>query len=146
MSAQTFDEVARNSIWREHVRKEDKITRPPVNFMVNPKNLHPLPLKPSQLDPRLIDQMDINNDGKITEEEKRIYAKLSDTLKKSGVAALSTSHSFTESQEIGRLLERQRRKRTTHPGGRFGIIGSDVTNYAEDYARMAKCSPYAKGK
>lgn len=143
--AVVIDEVSKNSIWREHVRKEDKISRPPVEFALNPKNLFPLPLKPNQLDPRLIDQMDINNDGKITEEEQKVYAKLSDVLKRSGVAALQTSRTCSESQEIGRLLERRRQSKPTQ-GGRHGIIGSDVTNYAEDYVRMAKCSPYAKSK
>ena len=42
----------RLSIWREHVRKEDKIKRPPVPFQLHPKRLAPIPMKVQLQDPR----------------------------------------------------------------------------------------------
>ena len=33
------NEVARNSIWREHVRKEDSLYRAPAPFRVDPKKI-----------------------------------------------------------------------------------------------------------
>ena len=51
------NEVARNSIWREHVRKEDSLYRAPAPFRVDPKTIRPMPEKPNRTDPNTAHQV-----------------------------------------------------------------------------------------
>ena len=59
------------------MRKEDNIKRPSVPFQLQPKRLAPMPCKTTQQDPRSAHQMDINNDGRITDEEMTRYGETS---------------------------------------------------------------------
>jgi len=61
--------------WLECVKKEDAVTREILPYRVNPKMLHPKPLKPNHTNPHSHDQMDINNDGRVTRLEKRKYRR-----------------------------------------------------------------------
>eukprot|EP00622_Pseudochattonella_farcimen_P001486 FR736195.1.p1 GENE.FR736195.1~~FR736195.1.p1 ORF type:complete len:160 (+),score=7.05 FR736195.1:65-544(+) len=146
-SAIPVSEVARNSIWREHVRKEDKIKRPPVPFQLHPKRLAPIPMKVQLQDPRSAHQMDINGDGRISAVEVERYGKAFaalDEMAKMPTAKQSTS--FSEAQEVGWMLERpasQRLQRSSSKWNR-GRSSCDITSYADSYATMAKCSPFSK--
>ena len=113
------NEVARNSIWREHVRKEDSLYRAPAPFRVDPKTIRPMPEKPNRTDPNTAHQvgredvplslretvpsrttpppthrarqMDLNNDGTITEEEMRKYNEMYAAMSSANRAPRGTS-------------------------------------------------------
>ena len=80
LSTEKSNEVARNSIWREHVKKEDSLYREPSPFRVDAKRVKPLPAKPNQMDPRTVHQMDVDGDGEVNATEQMKYDQIMKTI------------------------------------------------------------------
>lgn len=103
--------------------------------------------KPIHSDPKMIHQMDLNNDGTITEEEKERYNAMWGALGSVDKNPTQKStHAMTEAQIYGWMLERPQSRSMQRSASKWnrGKASCEIVSYADAYVTMAKCSPFAK--
>eukprot|EP00284_Hemiselmis_tepida_P005549 CAMPEP_0174924874 /NCGR_PEP_ID=MMETSP1355-20121228/7540_1 /TAXON_ID=464990 /ORGANISM="Hemiselmis tepida, Strain CCMP443" /LENGTH=144 /DNA_ID=CAMNT_0016170729 /DNA_START=56 /DNA_END=490 /DNA_ORIENTATION=+ len=128
-----FDQVAINSIWREHIKKERAILKLNDQFRLNPKQLtaNMITGKPN-VDPARI--------GHKTEADPEMIAELDNILKDTKkVPTEKYAEPMTTSQQIGwysKPLMRERKK--------LGISSCEITQYANDYSMAMGRNPFAR--
>nr|CCA22898.1 cleavage induced hypothetical protein [Albugo laibachii Nc14] len=134
-----FDEVARNQIWREQLRKEYEQESTLTPFQLNLKTLHSIPLKPTQVHPTAFAaHAHERQDG-----SQEVSAKLQAFHKKHNEKSNAPQ---TETQRIGWHYQ------TALEGVQWelqqrmykGRGSCDVTKFASSYCAMAGCSPFAE--
>ncbi|CAM9407445.1 unnamed protein product [Heterosigma akashiwo] len=148
--ASTTDEVARNSIWREHIKKEDKIVRPNGGFRLNVNQLSPISPNPQSIDPRGERWSKRGN-----AEEQRRYETIreffnnheADQARKdqanhttNAQLYFQTANSLSMSNTLNAA---SLRKQSPPSSWRAGRKKCDITKYAEAYVSMAQQSPYS---
>mmetsp|Transcript_13950 Transcript_13950/g.18298 ORF Transcript_13950/g.18298 Transcript_13950/m.18298 type:complete len:164 (-) Transcript_13950:795-1286(-) len=156
--AQTIDEVSKNSIWREHVKKEDKIARPKSDFRINPNNLSPISPNPQNIDPRKISAEEVQikdddesakryetirkffEDKEAEDQKKDEESKLNKSLYYQTANSLAMTNTMKATQFRGTGGGDTNRARQKWYAGRNKC---EITNYAEAYVRMAQTSPYS---
>mmetsp|Transcript_25003 Transcript_25003/g.48602 ORF Transcript_25003/g.48602 Transcript_25003/m.48602 type:complete len:145 (+) Transcript_25003:66-500(+) len=128
-----FDQVAINSIWREHIKKERAILTLNDKFRLNPKQLtaNMITGKPN-VDPARM--------GHRTEADPEMIAELDDILKTTKkVPTEKYDEPMTTSQQIGwySVPLMQNRKK-------LGIKNCEITQYANDYSMAMGRNPFAR--
>ena len=136
-------EVARNEIWREHIRKENQSVSSPSqsSFRLNVKSLNILATKPHAADPTAKpDTSGVRSKLKLDKHsENGLFGVMPPvTAPKSGVPT-------TASQEYGWLLNRRTHKSIASFRERWhkGHSKCDVTSYADSFAVMTRKSPFS---
>merc|ERR1711865_1061914 len=76
MISAKIDEVSRNSIWREHVRKEDGRKRDNAPFQMNPNTLATIAVKPTQVDPTRMKGSTAEEKLEIAELEAKLQRRM----------------------------------------------------------------------
>jgi len=157
MASQPIDEVSKNSIWREHVRKENKIDRPNGDFRINPQKLNPISPNPHNIDPRAIAAQNISAEGTLANfeaikkffEEKDCEEK-NDRLEQQQIRAtlyFQTTNADTMSRTNKASKLRGASDALAMPISQkqwyAGRQKCEVTNYAEAYVRMSSTSPFS---
>mmetsp|Transcript_59628 Transcript_59628/g.141800 ORF Transcript_59628/g.141800 Transcript_59628/m.141800 type:complete len:146 (+) Transcript_59628:49-486(+) len=127
------NQVAQNSIWREHIKKERQLLTLNENFRLNPHQLaaNMITGKPN-VDPR---RAGIN-----MEVEPEMIAELDNILKETKkVPTEKYDAPATTSQEIGwhSVPLMQGRKR-------FGATSCEITAYADAYSAAMGKNPFAR--
>mmetsp|Transcript_41932 Transcript_41932/g.102827 ORF Transcript_41932/g.102827 Transcript_41932/m.102827 type:complete len:147 (+) Transcript_41932:105-545(+) len=128
-----FDQVAINSIWREHIKKERSILKLNDQFRLNPKQLtaNMITGKPN-VDPARI--------GAKIEADPEMIAELDNILKETKkVPTEKYEEPMTTSQEIGwysKPLMPNRKK--------LGIKSCEITEYANAYSMAMGRNPFAR--
>eukprot|EP00500_Bicosoecida_sp_ms1_P004354 CAMPEP_0203807772 /NCGR_PEP_ID=MMETSP0115-20131106/1245_1 /ASSEMBLY_ACC=CAM_ASM_000227 /TAXON_ID=33651 /ORGANISM="Bicosoecid sp, Strain ms1" /LENGTH=195 /DNA_ID=CAMNT_0050716457 /DNA_START=25 /DNA_END=609 /DNA_ORIENTATION=+ len=127
MIGSKFDEVSRNQIWREFLRKEARLPPKTCKFVINPKTVKPLAPKPGQREPE-------------AKDDDPDFVSLKTTLRKAQeVPTDKFDFPATASQEIGWYWKDNVREKYMHARTKC-----TETKYAESYYAMAGTSPYAK--
>mmetsp|Transcript_11853 Transcript_11853/g.23691 ORF Transcript_11853/g.23691 Transcript_11853/m.23691 type:complete len:149 (+) Transcript_11853:50-496(+) len=130
---QKFDQVAINSIWREHIKKERAILKLNDKFRLNPKALtaNMITEKPNVPPERL---------GYTITAEPEMIAELDSVLKETKkVPTEKYSEPATSSQEVGwysKTLMDGRKK--------FGVSNCEITSYANAYCQAMGRNPFAR--
>ena len=91
--------------------------------------------------------MDLNNDGTITEEEMRKYNEMYAAMSSASRQPRGTSaHVLRESDIYGLMLDRPASRQMQRSAAKWsrGKGSCEIVKYADAYASMARCSPFAK--
>jgi len=128
-----FNQIAINSIWREHIKKERAILKLNEDFRLNPKQLtaNMITGKPN---------VDPAREGAKLEADPEMVAELDGILKNTKkVPTEKYEEPMTTSQQIGwfsQPLMPNRRK--------LGIKSCEITQYANDYSMAMGRNPFAR--
>ncbi|OQR93469.1 hypothetical protein ACHHYP_02519 [Achlya hypogyna] len=130
------DEVSRNQIWREHLKKELLTEGPSTAFQFNPKTLSSVAPKPTSMKPS-----DFNN-ARDNASPCAIEAKVRQGIKNPQERSDIPS---TEAQKVGWAHDQAWKNGRAEINRRWyrGRGSTDVTVFAENYCAMAGCSPFA---
>merc|ERR1711907_514055 len=135
--SQKLDEIGKNQVWREHLKKEREGRVLNTTFRLNPRTMVALTDKPIHVNPNLPPPKK-KAPGEIDETQKALLEALGDM-------AAEPKHKYKEpqtaSQEIGWMLDPLvPRSSQFH----YGNKNSEVTAYAEAYTAAQGCNPFQK--
>ncbi|KAH9125255.1 hypothetical protein AeMF1_004096 [Aphanomyces euteiches] len=134
------DEVSKNQIWREHLKKELLMEGPSTPFQFNPKTLSSVTPKPTSMKPSDFSKAEpLDSANSIANE---VEAKVKQNVKKPQEIS---EMPMTEAQKIGWAHEHAWKHGRGAVNKRWyrGRGSTDVTDFAENYVTMAGCSPFA---
>lgn len=131
MISSKIDEVSRNSIWREHVRHENKLCKLNESFSVNPRTIATITGKPNVRE-RCVDK----------EAEEKELEEFRKTLSSSKTIKDQCPYPMSASQEIGWWHDEMKQD-TKWTKARKTCT---ETNYAMHYVAMTGRSPFAAKK
>ncbi|KAF0719329.1 Aste57867_1113 [Aphanomyces stellatus] len=133
------DEVAKNQIWREHLKKELLMEGPSTPFQFNPKTLSSVSPKPTMMKPSDFNSNNEDLPGSISSD---VEQKVKQNVKKPQEIS---DIPMTEAQKIGWAHEEAWKHGRTAVSKRWyrGRGSTDVTEFADNYCTMAGCSPFA---
>ncbi|KDO27519.1 hypothetical protein SPRG_06786 [Saprolegnia parasitica CBS 223.65] len=132
------DEVSRNQIWREHLKKELLTEGPSTAFQFNPKTLSSVAPKPTSMQPSDFTATHATNAAPPNEIETKVRQGIKNPQERSDVPS-------TEAQKIGWAHDQAWKNGRAETNKRWyrGRGSTDVTVFAENYCAMAGCSPFA---
>lgn len=131
-----MDEVSRNKVWEEHVKKEQATLKLNENFAItDPRRMHVLPEKPNYTVPTL------NADKSTMETAQTMLGTLSNIKDTDKLPAEKFALPVTGNMEYGFFT-----KQMVKPNPMFDYrkTSCDVTGYADTYVAMAGASPYQR--
>lgn len=130
-----MDEVSRNKVWEEHVKKENHTLRLNEQFSIgDPRRMNILPEKPNYTVPTL------NADKAVMESAQQTLSQLSNCKDTDKLPPERFALPVTGNMEYGFFA-----KQLVKPSPMFDHKRTtcDVTEYANTYVAMAGASPYA---
>ncbi|ETV69762.1 hypothetical protein H257_14599 [Aphanomyces astaci] len=131
------DEVSKNQIWREHLKKELLMEGPSTPFQFNPKTLSSVTPKPTMMKPS-----DFSRTDPVGSTSNEVAEKVKQNVKKpQEISAVP----MTEAQKVGWAHDQAWKNGRGAVSKRWyrGRGSTDVTEFAENYCTMAGCSPFA---
>lgn len=146
--SKSMSQVDIHRLWQERIHKEAHHESNIREFSLNMQELRPITVKPNHYDPRKIDQ----HHG-ATESTRKEYESMKKTIvahherPKSAVRSAARFTVRSESQEIGRLLQRPKSANQAYRRSRrisHGHKGCEITNYSESFVKSRLVSPYSK--
>ncbi|CAN0279376.1 unnamed protein product [Ectocarpus sp. 12 AP-2014] len=149
--AKLVDEVSRQAMWAEVIKKENATIGVPHRFFLNPNKLVFIARKPTEVDPRTYeaDSLSTGHQGSLESPSRIREAEEGDNSDEATLDASSAKLWKTESQRWGSFYAKKR------PPGvdpfssqrscwRKPRSKCDVTEYGDRYCEMTGVSPYAK--
>ncbi|OQR94197.1 cleavage induced hypothetical protein [Thraustotheca clavata] len=147
------DEVSRNQIWREHLKKELLTEGSSTGFQFNPKTLSSVAPKPTSMKPSDFNLNNAEQNASPCEIEAKVRQGIKNPQELSDIPC-------TEAQKVGWAHDQawkngraEINKRWYRGRGRLDTTttffyslscnSTDVTVFAENYCAMAGCSPFA---
>merc|ERR1711924_127911 len=134
--SQKLDEIGKNSVWREHLKKEREGRVLNTTFRLNPRTMIALTDKPTQVNPNLPPPKR-KAPGEVDETQRALTEALND------MAASPKSkykEAQTSSQDYGWISDPLvPRSSQFH----YGNKNSEVTAYAEAYVESLGVSPFS---
>ncbi|CAM9358131.1 unnamed protein product [Choristocarpus tenellus] len=150
MAATKVDEVARQAMWAETIKKENAMISKPHKFFLNPNKLVFISRKPTEVDPRTYEKDSLLTPEKVSRlldvgKESLLDTSPADSSRES--ARMDTVLWTTQAQQWGSFYGREdvadpftsQRSCWRKPRSRC-----DVTEYADRYCEMTRVSPYAR--